>query len=145
MQITNKLSSGCVRMHALPCMTLCDHKDGSPTGFCVYGSFQARLLEWFAISSSRRFSWLTDQNVSHIYIGRWIPHHWVTWKALVPHKKSPQIWKLETHLLSPRFCRSGDKQTLSETSASGSLTKLQPRCQMESHLKVWLGKVFGRI
>lgn len=43
MQITNKLSSGCVRMHALPCMTLCDHKDGSPTGFCVYGSFQARL------------------------------------------------------------------------------------------------------
>ena len=32
------------------CQTFCDHMD---TGFSVHGIFQARILEWFAISFSR--------------------------------------------------------------------------------------------
>ena len=36
--------------------TLCDLMDGSPPGFSVHGIFQARILEWVAISSSRRSS-----------------------------------------------------------------------------------------
>ena len=34
-------------------LTLCDPLDCSPSGFSVYGIFQARILKWVAISSSR--------------------------------------------------------------------------------------------
>ena len=34
------------------CPTLCDPIDGSPPGSCVPGVFQARILEWVAISFS---------------------------------------------------------------------------------------------
>jgi len=39
------------------CPTLCDLMDCSPPGFSVYGIFQARALEWIAISYSRGSSW----------------------------------------------------------------------------------------
>ena len=32
------------------CLTLCDPRDGSPPGSSVHGIFQARVLEWGAIS-----------------------------------------------------------------------------------------------
>ena len=35
------------------CLTLCDPMDCSPPGSSVHGIFQARILEWVAISSSR--------------------------------------------------------------------------------------------
>ena len=35
------------------CPTLCDPMDCSLPGFCVHGIFQARVLEWVAISFSR--------------------------------------------------------------------------------------------
>ena len=38
------------------CPTLCEPMDSSPPGFSVRGIFQARILEWVAISSSRRSS-----------------------------------------------------------------------------------------
>ena len=34
------------------CPTFCDPKDCSPTGSFVHGIFQARVMEWFAISFS---------------------------------------------------------------------------------------------
>ena len=34
------------------CPTLCDPIDGSPPGSPIPGIFQARILEWVAISSS---------------------------------------------------------------------------------------------
>ena len=41
-------------MHACPviqsCLTLCDFMDCSPPGSSVHGIFQARILEWVAIS-----------------------------------------------------------------------------------------------
>ena len=43
------------------CLTLCDPMDCSPLGFSVHGIFQARLLEWAAISHSRGSSWHRDQ------------------------------------------------------------------------------------
>ena len=36
------------------CLTLCDPIDGSPPGSFVHGIFQARVLEWVAISFSER-------------------------------------------------------------------------------------------
>ena len=38
---------------AQSCLTLCNPMDSSPPGSSVYGSPQARVLEWAAISSSR--------------------------------------------------------------------------------------------
>ena len=34
------------------CLTLCDPRDGSPSGSPIPGIFQARTLEWVAISFS---------------------------------------------------------------------------------------------
>ena len=39
------------------CPTLCDPRDGSPTGFPVPGILQARTLEWVAISFSNVWKW----------------------------------------------------------------------------------------
>ena len=42
------------------CLTLCDPVGCSPPGSSVHGIFQARVLEWFAISFSRGSSRLRD-------------------------------------------------------------------------------------
>ena len=48
-------------------LTLCDSMDCSLPGFSVRGIFQARVLEWVAISFSRGSSWPRDwTQVSHI-------------------------------------------------------------------------------
>ena len=52
------------------CPTLCDPVDCSLSGSSIHGIFQARLLEWIAISFSRGSSQPRDQTqVSHI-VGR---------------------------------------------------------------------------
>ena len=48
-------------MHAHSCLTHCNPVDYSPQGSSVHKIFQARILEWVAISFSRESSWLTDQ------------------------------------------------------------------------------------
>ena len=43
------------------CLTLCDPMDCSLPGSLVHGVLQARILEWVAISFSRRSSQTRDQ------------------------------------------------------------------------------------
>ena len=43
------------------CPTLCDPMNYSSPGFSVHRILQARILEWIAIPSSRRPSWLRDR------------------------------------------------------------------------------------
>ena len=63
------------------CPTLCNCLDSSLSGSSVYGVFQARILEWIAISSSRVSLWPKDQ--THVScIGRQILYHWTTWESL---------------------------------------------------------------
>ena len=53
-----------IGMHAKSlqsCPTLCDSMDCSPPGSSVHGIFQARILEWVAMSSSRGSSPPRDQ------------------------------------------------------------------------------------
>ena len=45
----------CAFRCAQSCLTLCSRMDCSPLGYSVHGIFQARILEWVAISSSRGF------------------------------------------------------------------------------------------
>ena len=49
---------------ALSCPILCDPMDCSPPGSSVHGIFQARILEWVAISFSRGSSW--PRNWTHL-------------------------------------------------------------------------------
>ena len=58
-----------------------DPMDCSLPGSSVYGDLQARILEWVAISSSRRSSWPRDWTRISC-IGRWAFYHWATRKAL---------------------------------------------------------------
>ena len=52
---------------AQSCLTLCNPLDCSPPGCSVHGMFQARILEWAAISYSRGSSQPRDQTcISYI-------------------------------------------------------------------------------
>ena len=52
--IVTKINSACMLTQS--CLTLCNSMDFSLPGSSVYGILQVRMLEWVAISSSRRFS-----------------------------------------------------------------------------------------
>ena len=65
------------------CLTLCDPMDCSPPGSSVHGIYQARILEWVAISSFMRS--FHPRNQTHIPCisptDKWILYHWATWEA----------------------------------------------------------------
>ena len=74
---------------AQSCLTLCDPMDSSLPDSSVVGIFQARILEWVAISFSRGSSRPKDQ--THVfYIGRQFLYHWATWEALIPTPQQHQ-------------------------------------------------------
>ena len=80
---------------AQPCLTLYDTMDCSPPGFCVHGIFQAQILEWVDMLSSRGSSQPRDlpsfRGSSHprdqtcisciSCTGRRILYDWATFKA----------------------------------------------------------------
>ena len=63
------------------CPTLCDPVDCSPPGSSVHGIFQARVLEWIAISFSRGSSWPRDWTQVSCTAGRYFSI-WATREAL---------------------------------------------------------------
>ena len=78
--------SFCMDLCALSCVWLfCDPMDCSPPGFSVTGIFQARILEWFAISYSRGSSQPRDRTWISLVscIGRWILYHCATWETWI--------------------------------------------------------------
>ena len=70
----------CICLCAQSCPILCNPRHCSPLGSFVHGIFQARILEWVAISSSRESSRPRDRtHVSYVSgIGRWLLYHWAT-------------------------------------------------------------------
>ena len=80
-------------MGAQSCLILCDPMDCSPPGSSVRRIFQARLLEWVAISSSRRSSRPRDRtHISCICCtGRQILYHCSTWEA--PKLSAASLWR----------------------------------------------------
>ena len=91
------LSSSCVCSVSQSCPTLFDPMDYSPPGYSVHGIFQARILEWVAIS----FSFFLIRNqicISCIScLDRRVLYHCATWGAL-----SGGIKLLPLHFLSTR-------------------------------------------
>ena len=70
---------------AQSCPTLCDPMDCSPTGSSIHGIFQARVLEWVAISFSRGSSWPRDWTRVSCIAGRCFTI-WATRKAHNPEE-----------------------------------------------------------
>ena len=68
------------------CLTLCDPMDCSLPGSFVYRIFQARVLEWVAISFSRRSSWPRDWTQVSRTVGRCFTV-WAT-REVAPTKSS---------------------------------------------------------
>ena len=64
------------RVCVLSCsvVSLCNPMDYSPPGPSGHGIFEARILQWVAVPSSRESSWPRDQTwVSYVsFIGRWV-------------------------------------------------------------------------
>ena len=58
---------------AQSCPTLCDPIDCSLPGFSVHGIFQARVLDWFAISFSRGSSQSRDRTQVSFIVGSALP------------------------------------------------------------------------
>ena len=73
MWIYNGGTNKCV----LSCTQLCDLIDCSPPGFSFHGIFQARTLEWVAISSSKQSSLPRDRTHVSYIAGDSLPlSHW---------------------------------------------------------------------
>ena len=67
----------------LSCLVVSDSLqplDCSPWSSSFHRIFQAKILEWVAIFSSRRSSWIRDRTCVS-FIGRQILYHWATKKA----------------------------------------------------------------
>ena len=84
LSISNALVSVCMHAKSLQsCPTLCDTMDCSLPGSSSHGILQARILEWVAMSSSRRSSRPRDQT--------WVSYVLLHWHAgslpLVPPEK----------------------------------------------------------
>ena len=62
------------------CLTLCDPMDYSLPGSSVHGIFQARLLQWVGMPSSRESSQPRDLTlVSYVFgLGRWVLYQCTT-------------------------------------------------------------------
>ena len=91
---------------AQSCPTLCDPTDYSLPGFSVHGIFQARLLEWVAISFSRGSSQPRDWTQVSRIGGRCFTH-WATrelekWLSFLP----------TTHLFSWLFFLFSERMAL---------------------------------
>ena len=73
------------------CLTLCDPVNYSPPGSSVHGILQARILEWVAISFSRRSSRPRDRTQVSRIVGRCF-NLWATWWV-------KKVWKEKEHEL----------------------------------------------
>ena len=76
---------------AQSCPTLCDPMDCSPPGSSVHGILQARILEWVAISFSRRSSQPRDWTQVSCTARRFFTI-WITRKTKYPFFKNQFFW-----------------------------------------------------
>ena len=102
---------------AQSCLTLCNPADYSPPGTFVHEIFQARILEWVAISFSRESSQPRDRTQVSCTTGRFFTN-WATREVLEEKKKKKQ-------------------ENTRKTSISASLTMLKS-------LTVWITTTCGK-
>ena len=86
---------------AQSCPILCNPIDYKLPCSSFHGIFQARILEWVAISFSRGSSWPRGQTWVSC-IARQILYYWANWEALVG------TWKVKVAQLCPTLCNPMD-------------------------------------
>ena len=94
------------------CPTLCQPKDSSLSGFSVHGIFQARILDWVAISFSKMWLWLTI--CIFFLILSWLRAsllHWSIWP--VSYKKKMITRKYTSSYFVPHFLAPTKKKIIS--------------------------------
>ena len=91
------------------CPTLCDPMDCSLLGSSVHGIFQARVLDWVAISFSRGPSWPRDRTPVSRTVGRRFTV-WATRERLMT-SGCPQFKNCLAILISLQFSRINEKTT----------------------------------
>ena len=104
-------------------LTLCDPMNRSPPGSSVYGIFQARILEWVAISFSRGSSWPKDQIPVSCIAGGFTP----TEPSRKPFRKLSSVQLLSHVWLSVTPQTTARQASLSITNP-WSLLKLMSPC-----------------
>ena len=79
----------CVSLATQSCLILCDPMDCGLPGSSVLGISQARILEWVAISHSKKSSRPRDgTHFSYTsFIGRQILYHCATWETHIGYYK----------------------------------------------------------
>ena len=88
----------------------CQPMDYSPPGSSAHGIFQARLLEWVAISLCR-VSFQSRDWACVSRIGRWVLYHWAARKA--PWSEQPPLKSLQITNVE-RVWRKGNPPALLE-------------------------------
>ena len=87
------------------CPTLCDPIDGSPPGFPVPGTLQARTLEWVAISFSNAWKWKVKVKVKSLSRVRLFETPWTTAFQAPPSMgfSRQEYWSGVPSLAHPNF------------------------------------------
>ena len=93
------------------CTTLCDLMDCSLPGSSIHGIFQARVLEWVAISFSRGSSRPRDRSRVSLVAGQWFTALLSEPPGKVACELSAIVWHFE-HCLALPFFRVGMKTNL---------------------------------
>ena len=110
-----------VEVRAQPCPTLCSPVDCNPPGSSVHGVFQAGILEWVAMSSSRGSSQPRDQT-------------WVSWVSCI----AGRFFTTEPPG-KPTLCPSSP-QTVAEHNGAAGAWPLLPTVGFFRH-RTWLPRV----
>ena len=97
------ISSASVTAKSLKsCPTLCDPRDGSPTGSPVPGILQARTLEWVAVSFSNAWKWKVKVKVKSLSLIQLLATPWTAaYQAPLPMGFSRQEYWSGVPLPSP--------------------------------------------
>ena len=117
------------------CPTLRNPMDCSPPGFSVHGIFQARILEWVAISFSRGSSWPWDQTQVSCIAGRrstlWATreaqyYECKSWNIKAEHRRIDafELWCWRRLLRVPWTARRSNQSILTEINPQYSLEGL---------------------
>ena len=134
---------------AQSCPTLCDPMGCSLTGSSIHGIFQARMLEWVAISFSRRSSWPRDWTPVSLIVGRCFTIK----KAECRRFDAFELWYWRRLLRVPWTARRSKQSILKEIGPEYSWKGLMLTLQYFGHLMgrvdslektLILGKIEGR-
>ena len=142
--------SVCINRSAM--LTLCDPMDCNLPGSSIHGIFQARTLEWVAMSSSRGSPWPKDRtSISCVFcIGRCTLYHCATREVLGLRWSLPDFSTGKISFLPPRkvsqetFAEALTPVFLSgESHGQRSLEGYSPWGYKESNMTEWLTQQQG--